>query len=144
MAETEPLQAPDAAAAHLRTAAWVFSAFAAVALALSFFYAPESLPAIEVCTFRGLTGLPCPGCGLTRGFCAAAHGRFAQATAFHPFSLSLFGLALVLLAGPALLRLFPGLGGKRAQTLLGRGAWLLAGALAVYGVWRMVQLWGKG
>jgi len=142
--EPDPVQAPDAAAAHLRTAAWVFSAFAAVALALSFLYAPEALPALEVCTFRALTGLPCPGCGLTRGFCAVAHGRFAQATGFHPFSVPLFGLALVFLASPALVRIFPGLAGRRAQRVLGRATWLLTGVLAVYGVWRMVQLWGKG
>ncbi len=41
------------------------------------------LPLPEVCTFHNLTGLPCPGCGLTRSLVAAAHGRFKTSFAFH-------------------------------------------------------------
>jgi hypothetical protein len=139
-----PAPNPHAAVAHLRTAAWVFSALAAVALVLSFVFAPESLPALEVCSFRAFTGLPCPGCGLTRGFCAVSHGHFREATGFHAFSVPLYGLALLLLLGPVLVRCFPGLADRRAQTLLGRSAWFLAALLGGYGIWRMIHLWGRG
>ncbi len=28
-------------------------------------------------------GMPCPGCGITRAFCYAAHGHFREAFGFH-------------------------------------------------------------
>jgi hypothetical protein len=37
------------------------------------------------CFFRGVTGLPCPGCGFTRSFLAMGHLRFSEAFAVHPF-----------------------------------------------------------
>lgn len=39
-----------------------------------------------LCPFRLITGLPCPGCGLTRSWTAAAHGDIAEA-----FSYNFFG-----------------------------------------------------
>ncbi|ORM25171.1 DUF2752 domain-containing protein [Williamsia sp. 1135] len=39
-----------------------------------------------LCPMRLITGLPCPGCGLTRSWIAAAHGDFADA-----FSYNIFG-----------------------------------------------------
>lgn len=38
----------------------------------------------ETCMFLRTTGLPCPGCGLTRSCVAAVHGQFAASLAFHP------------------------------------------------------------
>ena len=59
------------------------------------------------CMFANLTGLPCPGCGMTRAMKAMAQGQWSEALAFHPFSpfFLLFGL-LVFLAAilPARLR----------------------------------------
>lgn len=49
----------------------------------------------SICLFRRATGIPCPGCGLTRGFAALAKGHFGQAFEFHPF---VFVLALEALA----------------------------------------------
>ncbi len=52
------------------------------------------------CPFHALTGLPCPGCGLTRSVLALLHGNFAQSIALHPFGPLLFFalLASILLA----------------------------------------------
>lgn len=44
----------------------------------------------NLCGFRALTGLPCPGCGLTRALVCCCHLRFADAAAFHPFGVLLF------------------------------------------------------
>ena len=38
----------------------------------------------KICISRILTGMPCPGCGLTRAFQLAATGHFAEATRMHP------------------------------------------------------------
>lgn len=48
-----------------------------------------------VCWVRRVTGVPCPGCGLTRSFVATAHLDFAAAFAFHPFGPLVF-LACIL------------------------------------------------
>jgi hypothetical protein len=42
------------------------------------------------CTFRRISGMPCPGCGLTRSFISMAHGRFADAWNFNPAGLFFF------------------------------------------------------
>ena len=48
-----------------------------------------------LCPLRGLTGLPCPGCGLTRAFCALSQGELAAALALNASALP---LALLMLA----------------------------------------------
>ncbi len=48
-----------------------------------------------VCLFRRLTGVPCPGCGLTRAFAHLAKGEWSAALADHPFS-PLIALEIVL------------------------------------------------
>ena len=61
---------------------------------------------IVLCPFRALTHHPCPGCGMTRAFCALAHGEFWRAVKLNPFSPLLFLAALVawLRAAAAVLR----------------------------------------
>jgi hypothetical protein len=41
----------------------------------------------NVCIFRATTGLPCPGCGLTRSIVAAAHGHMAASISHHRLGL---------------------------------------------------------
>jgi Protein of unknown function (DUF2752) len=62
-------------------------------LTLAGFRLPES------CTFLQTTGIPCPGCGLTRSCVAAVHGRFGDSLAFHPL-----GIAVLLYAAAQALR----------------------------------------
>ncbi len=38
------------------------------------------------CPFSMLTGLPCPGCGMTRAVNALLHGNWSQAITYHPLS----------------------------------------------------------
>ena len=45
---------------------------------------------VPLCLVKGLTGLDCPGCGMTRAFLCIGHGRFADAAAMHPASIPAF------------------------------------------------------
>jgi hypothetical protein len=50
---------------------------------------------VVLCPFRALTGHPCPGCGMTRAFCALMHGELWRAVKLNPFSPLLFLAALI-------------------------------------------------
>ncbi len=51
---------------------------------------------MTICFFRLTTGVPCPGCGLTRGISALSRGEFAQALKYHPAApLLAFEAALI-------------------------------------------------
>jgi len=107
---------------------------AGLALVLSLLLPPRGLYGVDICLFHHLTGRPCPGCGMTRAFCAIGHGHFSQAWALHPFAILFYGIALLLLIEPLLPR---ALGQPRAQRILaslGTGALL---AMAGFGLWRM-------
>jgi hypothetical protein len=52
----------------------------------------------SVCPFHQLTGLPCPGCGLTRAFVCLSHGQFVQSLHWHPIGWLVYGVFLVLWA----------------------------------------------
>jgi hypothetical protein len=59
---------------------------------------PGAVPYLPGCYFRKVTGLDCPGCGMTRGMSAALNGRFGQALALNPLGMILLPLALIGLA----------------------------------------------
>lgn len=50
----------------------------------------------SACPFFLLTGLPCPGCGLTRAFVCLGHGRWHEAWHWHPLGPALYALCLLL------------------------------------------------
>jgi hypothetical protein len=41
----------------------------------------------DMCILRATTGVPCPGCGLSRSMVAAIHGDFGRSLAFHRLGL---------------------------------------------------------
>lgn len=45
-----------------------------------------------LCAFSVVTGLSCPGCGLTRSFAFLAHGDLRASLAMHPLGPALWGL----------------------------------------------------
>jgi len=69
-------------------------------LVFAFWYKPV-LP--SMCTMKLLSGMGCPGCGMTRSILAAAHGRVGESVRWHAF-------------GPAVLL---GIVGLWAATLVG-------------------------
>ena len=57
---------------------------------------PPDNPKIDLCLFHALTGYPCPGCGMTRAFCALGHGELRRAIGFNALSPILFLCAIVI------------------------------------------------
>lgn len=50
------------------------------------------------CSFKGLTGLPCPACGSTRSIVHLAHGELLSSLAMNPLaSIGIIGAVLFLL-----------------------------------------------
>jgi len=92
------------------------------------------------CPFKALTGIPCPGCGLTRSFTAMALGDLSSALDYH-----LFGPFLWLTCGLLVLQSLWALTG---QQRLVRRWWpwhwptivKLGGACAVL-VYHLLRLW---
>lgn len=83
------------------------AALGALALLLLAAALPSQGAGVPICLFRYLTGLPCPGCGLTRSFSCILHGDFARGYDYHPFGyllLPLFFLAAATLFIPKSLR----------------------------------------
>jgi hypothetical protein len=119
---------------------WAVWVPAAAALALSFAWRPSGLPNVDVCFFHRLTGLPCPGCGLTHSFCGISHGSFAAAWACNPFGYLFYGIAVILLLRPLLGRHY-----EYYERLILRprvvsvGVPALVGAMWVFGVLRMIR-----
>ena len=52
---------------------------------------------VPFCLVKTLTGLDCPGCGMTRAFLFISRGRFADAVALNPASIP----AYLIVAGMA-------------------------------------------
>lgn len=74
-----------------------------VALGVAFALSPDHIEdGPIICPFRRLTGLPCPGCGLTRSWVYGAHGWWGESFSAHPFGLLL--LLAVLALGIAVVR----------------------------------------
>ena len=76
------------------------AALGGFALIVSFFLPTEGL-GVTMCWFKWLSGLPCPGCGLTRSVTCISQGQFSKAVAFHPFGPLVYALfvANVLMLG---------------------------------------------
>jgi Protein of unknown function (DUF2752) len=94
-----------------RTAPTAVLAIAAAAgLCLSAALSPgDATSGPVVCPFRLVTGLPCPGCGMTRAWVFMTHGRVADAVSANPFVLVTMpaAITLVLLVCAALVRRRP-------------------------------------
>ena len=54
------------------------------------FYVITKFVSVPLCLFQNVFGIPCLGCGLTRGFIAVFRLDFALATQYHVLSIPLF------------------------------------------------------
>jgi hypothetical protein len=75
-------------------------------IVLSFFHYTSILPdgkiisilGFAACPFKLITGIPCPGCGMTHSILSITHGNIFDAACFNPFSfflLFLLGISLL-------------------------------------------------
>lgn len=94
-----------------------------------------------VCVFHEVTGLPCPGCGLTRGMTAFARGDVQQALHWHPFTpVFAFGAVLTLVV-----TLLPATRREQWLNTIARIeartgiTFVLLIALMAFGLWRMTK-----
>lgn len=102
---------------------------------------PDGIPGVDLCAFHALTALPCPGCGLTRAFCAISNGQFRDAWNLHPFSFPLYAAVLVGAAVPMLNRRFPMLSRVTAAKSFWVWVLLFAASLVIFGAWRAKAQW---
>ena len=65
--------------------------------AMVFFFNPSTHGFYPVCLFHSLTGLNCPGCGMTRALYALLHGNFRMALKDN--ALFVLAFAVLILAG---------------------------------------------
>jgi len=131
---SSPVEA--AAARHL---AWLTLIGLSLMFLISFVWRPADEPTVILCPFRALTGLLCPGCGMTRAFCALGHGELLRAFHFNALSPFLYLALIVVWVGAAatVFRL------HRVQALVLRLRPNMAGGfalLAVVIVWWVVRL----
>lgn len=122
---------------------WLWPVLAATVLLIAFLLPmPQNgtiagLP--SVCTFHLTTGLPCPGCGLTRSVVSCAHGHWAEAIHYHPLGPLVFAAFVGVVAIGVLRWLQP----QRVAELSARaatwtsGAKWLAGSIGV----ALVTIW---
>ena len=69
---------------HCVIVAWVGLLVAAIS--------PPDGFGINVCWFYGATGLPCPGCGVTRSLSCGLRGLLLESWQYHPMGLLLLAL----------------------------------------------------
>jgi hypothetical protein len=89
------------------------------------------------CFFRKLTGLECPGCGMTRGTHALLNGRWMEAFRFNPIGMILLPIAMLGLG----VECFGWVRGKSVFRGLYLGRWgslILLGVTVIWWIWRNV------
>ncbi len=97
----------------------------------------------ETCYLRSNTGVPCPGCGLTRSFISIAHGEIVRAWQFNPAGPFLF--LIVACQIPYRAWQYWRLRTGRPETNFGRWEWwpMWAVLVMLFGQWivRMIGGW---
>lgn len=111
-----------------------FASVSAVLLLLARFFPFETRP-VFFCPLRTLSGVPCPGCGMTRAFVRVTHGDLPAALHVSPLGtlLAIAASALVVYTALRLTVL------RRGVELHVRGwRWGLIGAVAANWVYLLV------
>ena len=90
-------RANSANSAGPRLVAILFAALVIAIAALVFFFNPSTHGFYPVCQFHRLTGLNCPGCGMTRALYALLHGDLL--TALRDNALLVLAIPLLLARG---------------------------------------------
>ena len=79
MADAPPKIVPPPTDANARWIFWILAGTGLAVAATVYFCNPRTHSFYPVCQFHRLTGLNCPGCGMTRSLYALLHGHFFAA-----------------------------------------------------------------
>ncbi len=93
-----------------------FSRWLALVVMVVSFIFPVGGLGVDLCWLHALTGLPCPGCGMSRAVAAVSQGELRVALGANPFVLFVWPLFVVL----AVLAVLPARWAKRAEARLDR------------------------
>lgn len=133
---------PPKISARPAAARWtgiILAATTLVTAATFFFFNPATHQFYPICTLHKLTGLNCPGCGMTRAFYALLHGNFATALRDN----ALFVLMLAILAGRAGWFAWAKMGGRATGEFFPvKFLWPLLGVAVVFAVLRNLPAFG--
>lgn len=83
----------------------------------------------SVCYFKNITGMPCPGCGMTRSFLLILQGQFGKAWELHPFAYGWMVFAVIFFVDRYILR--------KKEVLWRVALILLCGGMLVFYVYRL-------
>jgi hypothetical protein len=86
--------------------------------------------ATTLCIFKNVTGLPCPGCGLTRSAVAFFHLNFQESFRYHPLLLLVVGVVVLF---------FLSLKRKKYWELLQK-KWFWVSVLSVFAATYMIRM----
>ena len=73
----------------------IFAAWAGLLLAL---LTPPHGTGFTVCCLESATGIPCPGCGLTRSLSCGLRGMFAESWHYHPMGFLVLAMFVTIAA----------------------------------------------
>ncbi len=118
-----------------------FATWGSLGMLLLVSHLPPDGAGVPVCLFQAMSGLPCPGCGLTRALSSLVQGDPAAAFSYHPFAFIVLPLFLTLavhnfLPVPARQRLQAFCG--RHERLIRRGYHGFIYSFVAFGVLRML------
>jgi len=122
----------------------LWAALAVLGLALGAFVlyqrGPTGMPWFPGCLFKRVTGLHCPGCGMTRAAFATLHGDFGRAFRMNPVGVVLLPIALIGVG----IETVGWVGNRPAPFRFNvgpRAAWAIGYGLIVFWVLRNIPAW---
>lgn len=101
---------------------------------------PNGLAWLPGCVFHDITGLHCPGCGMTRAAHAGLHGHVGDAFRYNPVGMVLLPVAF-LGVGLEVGGWVRGRPLPYRMSVGARGAWIIAGVLIAFWILRNLPWW---
>jgi hypothetical protein len=92
-----------------------------------------------LCVARLITGIPCPGCGLTRATCSMLHGEWTLSLSMHLLCLPVLAYLTIVWLGMVSQAL-----GSDWRPDLRRGSFVLLVSMLVYHAVRLVLFFSNG